>query len=422
VHDDTAERGRPGAATRPTLARLLPIDTEKFSTDYWGRAPLLASSSELDRASRGKLTDLLTLADVDEIVSRRGLRTPFIRVAKAGTVVDPRRYTASGGAGAEIGDQVADEKILRLFADGSTIVLQALHRFWPPLIDFGSALAADLGHPVQVNAYITPASSQGFAAHYDVHDVFVVQVHGAKRWRIHPPVIEAPLRTQPWSNHAAAVAARAAEPALIDTVLRPGDVLYLPRGYLHSAVALGDVSAHLTVGVHPVTRYAIVEVLAKLVADDPQLRSSLPLGLDVTAADSLAGELTDTVEQLITRLRRVEIGEVEPLLTDRLLPAAKAAPISPIAQAAAAHGLHSSDVVMLRPQLRYTVECGDRVTVRMAHQTLDLPVATEPAIRALLTGRPCRVDELPGLDDADALVLVRRLLQEAVVVPTPPSE
>ena len=78
--------------------------------------------------------------------------------------------------------------MLELFADGHTVVLQGLHRLWPPLIEFAGALTTDLGHPVQVNAYITPASSQGFSAHYDVHDVFVLQVAGEKRWRIHEPV------------------------------------------------------------------------------------------------------------------------------------------------------------------------------------------------------------------------------------------
>jgi NAD(P)-dependent dehydrogenase (short-subunit alcohol dehydrogenase family) len=50
-------------------------------------------------------------------------------------------------------------------------------------------LAADLGHPTQVNAYITPPSSRGFSPHYDVHDVFVLQVAGEKHWRIHEPVL-----------------------------------------------------------------------------------------------------------------------------------------------------------------------------------------------------------------------------------------
>jgi hypothetical protein len=47
---------------------------------------------------------------------------------------------------------------------GSTLVLQGLHRTWPPLVDFATDLASELGHPVQVNAYITPAENRGFAA------------------------------------------------------------------------------------------------------------------------------------------------------------------------------------------------------------------------------------------------------------------
>ena len=79
--------------------------------------------------------------------------------------------------------------MLRLFAEGSTVVLQGLHRLWPPLIEFADQLAADLGHPTQVNAYVTPPSSRGFSPHYDVHDVFVLQVAGEKHWTIHEPVL-----------------------------------------------------------------------------------------------------------------------------------------------------------------------------------------------------------------------------------------
>ena len=91
--------------------------------------------------------------------------------------------------------------MLRHFADGATLVLQGLHRTWEPLLDFSQQLAADLGHPNQVNAYVTPPQSTGFSDHYDVHDVFVLQVEGEKRWRIRPPVHVAPLRDQPWTDH-----------------------------------------------------------------------------------------------------------------------------------------------------------------------------------------------------------------------------
>jgi len=115
---------------------------------------------------------------VDELTSTRGLRTPFLRVAKDGKVVEPARFTRGGGAGAEIADQVADDRLAELFVDGSTLVLQGLHRTWPPLVGFGGRLAVELGHPVQINAYVTPPQNKGFSAHFDVHDVFVLQVPG----------------------------------------------------------------------------------------------------------------------------------------------------------------------------------------------------------------------------------------------------
>ena len=89
------------------------------------------------------------------------------------------------------------------------MVLQGLHRVWPPIIELCQQLAAELGHPVQANAYVTPPQNQGFSNHYDVHDVFVLQIEGEKRWQIHAPVLEAPLRDQPWNDRRAAVAERA---------------------------------------------------------------------------------------------------------------------------------------------------------------------------------------------------------------------
>jgi hypothetical protein len=245
------DRWAPGSPGRPALARCINVPVDDFAVGYWGRAALLSPVETLP----GDFSDLLDLPAVDELLSRRGLRTPFLRLAKDGQVVPTGRFTRGGGAGAAIGDQVADDRVLDLVVDGSTVVLQGLHRTWPPLVDFATQLAVDLGHPVQVNAYVTPPQSQGFSPHYDVHDVFVLQVAGEKHWTIHEPVLEAPLRDQPWTDRRDAVRERAAEPPVIDAVLRPGDALYLPRGYLHSARALGGVSAHLTVGVHAVTRY-----------------------------------------------------------------------------------------------------------------------------------------------------------------------
>ncbi|WP_370453288.1 cupin domain-containing protein [Geodermatophilus marinus] len=335
-------------------------------------------------------------------------------------MVDAQRFTTSGGAGAEVADQVSSDAVLRLFAEGSTVVLQGLHRLWPPLIEFADQLAADLGHPTQVNAYVTPPSSRGFSPHYDVHDVFVLQVAGEKHWRIHEPVLADPLRTQPWNDRAADVAAAARRDPVVDAVLRPGDALYLPRGYLHSAEALGRISAHLTVGVHSVTRFAAAEsaldLVRTLAADDPELRRSLPLGLDLSDPAGVRQELATVLTGLRDWLGRVDPDEVADRLRARTWAQVRPEPVAPLAQATAAAALGPGTVLRVRRRLRTALReaTGDRVTLLFGRRSLDLPASTRPALAELLAAGELKVGDLPGLDAEDQLTLARRLVTESV--------
>lgn len=403
------------AAAPPSgLARIVGADTQSFTDRHWGREPLLVRSADQDA-----FRDVLDLDGVDELLSRRGLRTPFLRLAHDGAVVDSASFTGSGGVGAEIGDQVHDDAVAARFAEGATVVLQALHRNWPGVIDFTTMLADELGHPVQANAYVTPPSSRGFSAHYDVHDVFVLQLAGRKHWTVHAPVHSDPLREQPWNQHARAVAARARDDGPeIDTVLEPGDAMYLPRGWLHSATALGDVCAHLTVGVHVLTRFALVEALTALTARDPQLRASLPLGVDVADPDQLAPHLDVVRTALAEAVQHVSAEDVARHVRGHVWSGGRPEPVRPVAGVGFAEGLSVGDAVRRRAGLHHRLtERGDHVLLELADRQISLPAQTTPALRAVLAGSTCRVGNLPGMDEADQLVLVRRLLLEGVLVP-----
>ena len=424
----TSETGRPFPG-RPVLgsgelgARVGALarcvaDPDTFAAQHWGRTPLLTRACDRGTGPDA-FRDLLDLDGVDELLSRRGLRTPFVRMAKAGQVLDSSSFTAPGGVGAEIGDQVRDDKVATLFAEGATVVLQALHRTWPAVIDLCTRLAAELGHPVQANAYVTPPSSRGFSAHYDVHDVFVLQLAGRKHWTIHAPVLADPLRTQPWGQRGAAVAAAARDTApAIDTVLEPGDALYLPRGWLHAATALGEVSAHLTVGVHVVTRYTLVEALTALVADDPELRATLPLGLDVADPAALAPHLDAVRAALVGALARVPAEAVARRVRRPVWTGGRPEPVDVVAGTAFAAGLAIGDLVRLRGGLHHRLRPGSStVVLELPDREVSFPAFTEPALRTLLGGTPAAVGSLAGMDDDDQIVLVRRLLREGVLVP-----
>jgi lysine-specific demethylase/histidyl-hydroxylase NO66 len=413
--------GRPGPG-RPArsawdrtgaLARCVP-DPDAFTREHWGRGPLLTRS-----ADPGAFRDLLDLDAVDELVSRRGLRTPFLRLAKDGEVIGSAAFTGPGGAGAEIGDQVRDDRVGALFGDGATVVLQALHRTWPAVIDFVTRLAEELGHPVQANAYVTPPSARGFSAHYDVHDVFVLQLAGRKHWTVHAPVHPDPLRSQPWTGHAAAVAARARDDVPeIDTVLEPGDAMYLPRGWLHAATALGEVSAHLTVGIHVITRFALVEALTALVAEDPALRAALPPGLDVADPDALAPHLDAVRRALATALDGVPAEAVARRVRGRVWSGGRPEPVGPVAVTAFADGLSTGDAVRRRTGLRHRVRTEDgQVVLELPDRELTLPAGSGAALDTVLGGGVAVVGGFPDMDTADQVELVRRLLREGVLVP-----
>jgi hypothetical protein len=316
-----------------------------------------------------------------------------------------------------VADQAADDKVLAALADGATLVLQALHRTWPPLVEFGSRLAGELGHPVQVNAYITPLQSQGFAPHYDVHDVFVLQVAGRKRWTIHPPVVEAPLDSQPWEQFRDQVAVRALEDPLLDTVLEPGDALYLPRGTIHAALAQGETSIHLTVGVHPLTRAQLVKHLLDLALEDPRLRASLPVAGDPADPAALATELAVTLDVLHERLDAIPAGDVARRVDTDLMRRTRPEPIGPLAQLAAADALTPSTPLRPRADLRARLETGDGgVRLVLLDRTITLPSGAADAIKTMLAGSSFTPAELPGLAGDEALTLARRLLREGVLV------
>jgi len=109
VSQDLRATGRTGTAPRPALWRCTHTEPEAFAAEHWARRPLLARAEDTGES----FADLLTLDAVDELLSRRGLRTPFLRIAKDGAVVDPKRFTTSGGAGAEVADQVSSDAVLR---------------------------------------------------------------------------------------------------------------------------------------------------------------------------------------------------------------------------------------------------------------------------------------------------------------------
>ena len=393
--------------TVPALARCTGVDAAAFAAEHWSRTPLLTRAKELPQP----FDDLLSVDDVDELVAERGRRTPLFRTVRQGDPVSTPVRTVTAG-GRRLPDVVDVDRLHAQHADGATLVLNALHRTHPPLARFCRQLAAELGHPTQCNAYVTPGGgAQGFDFHHDTHDVFVLQVSGRKRWIVHAPVLRLPLPSQ--SRSGADLVADGAEP-LLDVELEAGDALYLPRGYGHAAVTTDEHSVHLTVGVLSTTWHDVLSEALALAADDERFRDALPVP-PAAALDDVPAFLRTAADWLA----QLPAEQVQDRLRRRLERAAPAEPLRLLAQAAAAHDLGPATALRPRTGLRWTLEeDGDRVVLRLPDRTVRLPASVAPALRRLLDAPAAPADLVAhDLDEPGALVLARRMLREGVVVP-----
>jgi hypothetical protein len=409
-----AVTGRDRAAGRAALARCVG-DPERFLAGPHGRGPHLHRSG-------GSFEDLLSLADVDEALTGRGLRHPAVRVVRDGEVLDRDRFTRTARTGrARVDDLVEPGRLLDLFADGATIVLQALQRWWPPLAALCRDLEVALGHPVQVNAYMTPPGAAGLAPHHDTHDVFVLQVVGTKRWTLREPVLAAPLDRHR-SDHAVA----AAQPVLLEAELGPGDALYMPRGVVHSAATQQRLSLHLTVGILATTTHDVVRRLLDRTADDVAFRRDLPPGyaLDPDLARTAVAGVVQQLVGWLDRLDDQDTAAVADEVRGSFLTGRPPRLGGQLLELAGLDVLDDATVVRRRTGTLCTVTRHDGeppvLQVTLGDRQLDLPPSLEPAVRRLLDGRPHPVGGLADmLDQASRLVLVRRLVREGALITEP---
>jgi JmjC domain len=351
------------------------------------------------RNESGRFDDLLSLGDVERLICSSGIRYPSIRLVKAGTTIALRDYTADLPWRPDPLTGTADvRRVLAEFDEGATVVLQALHHTWDPLARFCRSLEQRFEHPVQTNAYFTPRDSQGLAVHHDTHDVFVLQVHGDKRWLVYEPAWPLPLKHQRYRKELGGPG----EP-VYDVVLRPGDTLYMPRGWLHMAVTSQTDSLHLTVGVNVYSWLDALKAALEECGDDVDFRR------EVRKEDDLQNELVARLlerlgpEDVARRRRKRFVKSRRPVLSGQL------------SQLREVDRLDQDILLERRDSVVADLGVSDeQVSLFFDGHRLDFPPEVEPELEFVVeTDEAFRPSDLPGqLDDESRLVLVRRLVRE----------
>lgn len=233
------------------LGRLLgDIPPATFLEEYYLRLPFSRPGGCLDLAPLGSWTTvaaLLAQPQADVLVGREGRRWKGGRPASA----EQARDLVS--AGYTIGIRHAEAH------DGALPALAADFR-------------RDLGGPVDIHLYCTPAGQPGFGWHYDAEEVFILQTQGSKEWwlrknTVNPwPLVETMPRDLRYPREIM---------PLLRCPLAAGDWLYIPSGYWHRTQA-GEESISLSVGIRAPNAVDVFDFLRPRLLGSLRWRQRLP--------------------------------------------------------------------------------------------------------------------------------------------------
>lgn len=385
---------------------IAPVSPDDFFDRYFEKRHLVIRRDQPDYYA-----GLLSIADIDWAVSTLGLATPEVNVVQADRAIAQEDFTYDSG-------HIDPVSVNRLFAEGATIIVSNLQERLPKLADFCRALERVFSARVQTNIYLTPADSQGFKAHYDGHDVLVLQVEGTKEWRIYDTPVHLPLRDQAFNP--------AEVPIGEETdrfVLEPGDMVYVPRGLTHDAVSTDRTSLHITTGLM-MRSWAdlMVEAVRRLALEDPAFREGLPPGFANEGFDPAGARAHFAA--LLDKLAKAKLA---PLLNDfRNDFISSRLPRVPgqMAQVGQLDRIGAGSILGARPGLIYRLDDilekggeGPSVALSCQGAVLTLPAHAKEALAYAVETPRFTLADMPGdLDDAGKTVLLRRLLVEGLVM------
>jgi ribosomal protein L16 Arg81 hydroxylase len=167
---------------------------------------------------------------------------------------------------------------------GHTLLVRYAERSCTKLQVIAEAFAQFFHSPVDIQVYLTPDRSQAFGWHYDLEEVFIIQVQGCKEYTLRQNTVN-PLPV--WDNMPSDLHFERETSRLRMTCrLEAGDWLYIPSGWWHIARTQAE-SIHLSLGVMPVARLKLFDFLTHHLAHSPFWCERLAL-LPLTAAGSPA--------------------------------------------------------------------------------------------------------------------------------------
>ncbi|MBR8742124.1 JmjC domain-containing protein [Nocardiopsis sp. MG754419] len=373
--------------------------------DIVGRDALTTRLSEefvLADLGEDAVRALFTLEDLNHVLATCAPEPPRLRLHREGSPVPLDRYTEVGTASRDTRRVVRPESLYRELRTGASLVLDGVDRMHPGVGAAADDLMRLVHERAQANLYLIWGESRGFDTHWDDHDTMIVQLAGSKHWRVHGPGTRPfPMKNDTDHAHTPPRDADGALHQVWEGVLRPGQVIHVPRGWWHTVTGNGEMSMHLTFGFTRATGIDWAETLVRRLFEEETFRRDLPRFADADARrkhrHALAARLAELAEDADLDAFLSERDARFPRRTSFSLP-------WPVEDRVPDADTRVEFVPILPPPVERE---GDKVAVTVAGKRYRLPVVTEPVLETLAEHRALTVAELTARAGVEADLCAR---------------
>lgn len=273
---------------------LAPMDRATFERDYLDRrsAYIQGGADKFREVMNWQV--LNRLLGMTTIWSHQSLRLVYDKEP-----VPPAEY-ASPAPGRDGGQVLRPdpERVRRWLARGATLVANDIDQLTPELSTVARVMEEALGGKVQANLYLSSKKKQGFRVHYDTHDVFAIHCEGEKTWYVFEGRAEVPIAHPMFKNVPQEVHEKQKGALWREIRMKPGDLLYLPRGQYHYALADEGGCVHIALGVTYPIGLDVVSYLFERMVAEPLARRNLPRH-DPDALASVLAALGDRIAEVL---------------------------------------------------------------------------------------------------------------------------
>lgn len=277
-----------------TLDELLhPITPDRFFAEFHGRKPLHIPA-ENGEAKR----ELLDWDGFNGLLNQSSIWTAqSLKLMRDAVAVPPDQYCrpVQTQSGSVLRPDPA--KVAVFMATGASVIAGDAQDLTPRLAEASAMLARTFAAAVGANLYCSFKGVRAFGTHYDLHDVFALQVEGEKIWRLYENRAEAPVDFPPDTPETRRWLEQSRGRLMAEVRMRPGDVLYLPRGWYHDALAQDGASLHVTFSVTPLYGRILFSLLEQAAMQDPAFRAFLPPA-DKDGGRALQAHIVDLGQRL----------------------------------------------------------------------------------------------------------------------------